>query len=165
MLKCHELMGFMPPTLAQEIIDYLYSNEKAAYQLILSAVAGANRVRPLFLQRKPRAQRHAEMLNALTRPRMEEAAATLLREWLLKAEKGMLIEFLNDLGIEHEDGVVEEFPDEVDEDRLNQAIETLLSKHSPEKVCIYLNTVRATSGVNWKNLDALLENDPRLQIA
>lgn len=165
MLKCHELIGFMPPNLAQEIIEYLFANEKEAYQLILSAVATANRVRPVFLQRQPRVQRHADMLNALSRPRMEEASATLLREWLLKAEKAMLIEFLDDLGIVHEDGVVEEFPETVDDERLAKAIEHLLAQHPPEKVCIYLNTVRATSGVDWKNLEESLQNDPRLQIA
>ncbi|MCP5518561.1 MAG: hypothetical protein H7A45_15025 [Verrucomicrobiales bacterium] len=165
MLKCHELIGFMPSGLAQEIVDYLFANERPAYQVILAAVAEANRVRPVFLQRKPRAKRHADMLNTLSRPRMEEAAATLLREWLLKAEKAMLIEFLNDLGIEHEDGVVEEFPDQIDDAKLAEAVDHLLAKHPPEKVCIYLNTVRSTSGVQWKNLDDLLANDERLQIA
>ena len=165
MLKCHELIGFMPPALAGEIVEYLYENEKPAYQVVLAAVAEANRVRPVFLQRKPRAKRHVDMLNSLSRPRMEEAAATLLREWLVKAEKAMLIEFLDDLGIEHEDGIVEEFPEEVDDEKLKEAVERLLSKHSPEKVCVYLNTVRSTSGVQWKNLDNLLADDERLQIA
>jgi hypothetical protein len=165
MLKCHELIGFMPAPLAQEIIEYLFTQEKAAYQAILGAVAEALRVRPVFLQRKPRAQRHADMLGVLSRPRMEEASAMLLREWLLKAEKQMLIDFLNDLDIEHEDGVVEEFPDEMDPDKLKQAVENLLGKHTPGKVSVYLNTLRSTSGIEWKSLDQLLSEDERLQIA
>ncbi|MCP5521728.1 MAG: hypothetical protein H7A46_09285 [Verrucomicrobiales bacterium] len=155
----------MPAPLAQEIVEYLFTQEKAAYQAILGAVAESLRVRPIFLQRKPRVQRHADMLGVLSRPRMEEAAAMLLREWLLKAEKGMLIEFLGDLGVENEDGVVEEFPDEMDPDKLKQAVENLLAKHTPEKVCVYLNTLRSTSGIEWKSLDDLLANDARLQIA
>jgi hypothetical protein len=77
----------------------------------------------------------------------------------------MLVEFLDDLGIEHDKGIVEEFPEQVDNERLKQAVENLLAKHSPEKVCIYLNTVRATSGIDWPNLDAMLDSDERLQIA
>lgn len=165
MLKCHELIGFMPAPLAQEIIQYLFTEQKEAYKAILAAVAEAMRVRPVFLQRKPRVQRHAEMINMLSRPRMEEAAAALLREWLLKAEKGMLIDFLNDLGIEHEEGIVEEFPAEVDEQKLKQAVDNLLAKHPAQKVSVYLNTLRSTSGVEWPVLDEMLANDPRLQIA
>lgn len=165
MLKCHELIGFMPASLAQEIVDYLFTQERAAYQAILGAVAESMRVRPVFLQRKPRVQRHTDMLGVLSRPRMEEAAAMLLREWLLKAEKQMLIDFLGDLGIEHEDGVVEEFPDEMDPEKLKEAVENLLKKHSPGKVCVYLNTLRSTSGIEWKSLDDLLTEDDRLQIA
>jgi hypothetical protein len=165
MLKCHELIGFMPPALAQEIVEFLFTRERPVYQVILAAVAEANRVRPVFFQRKPRAQRHADMLSALSRPRMEEAAATMLREWLLKAEQSMLVQFLEDLGIEHEKGIVEEFPETVDDERLKQAVENLLAKYPPEKVSIYLNTVRATSGIEWPNLDEMLDNDERLQIA
>lgn len=165
MLKCHELIGFMPAPLAQEIIEYLFTQEKAAYAAILSAVAEVMRVRPVFLQRKPRFQRHADMVGVLSRPRMEEASAMLLREWLLKAEKQMLIDFLGDLGVENEDGVVEEFPDEMDPEKLKHAVENLLEKHTPQKVCVYLNTLRSTSGIEWKSLDDLLAKDARLQIA
>ena len=165
MLKCYELLGFMPAALSQEILEFAYSSDKALYRGVLAAVAEANRVRPVFLERKPRAQRHVEMISTLGRPRMEEAAATLLRGWLLQAENAMLIEFLDALGIPHEKGVVEDFPPTVEEEKLKAAVEALLAKHPKEKVALYLNTIHATSGVDWKNLEDLLQNDPRLQIA
>ncbi|MCD6338131.1 MAG: hypothetical protein J7M29_01955 [Verrucomicrobia bacterium] len=165
MLKCHELIGFMPQELANEIVQFLFASDKPTYRAALAAVAEANRVRPVFLERKPRVQRHAEMLSALSRPRMEEAAATVLREWLLKAEKPMIIDFLDTLGISHEDGLVEEFPEEVDEGKLQEAVDKLLAKYPPIKVSVYLNTMMATSGVGWKKLGELVDSDERLQIA
>ena len=165
MLKCYELLGFMPAALSLEILEFAYSSDKPLYRSVLAAVAEANRVRPVFLERKPRAQRHAEMISTLGRPRMEEAAATLLRGWLLQAENAMLIEFLDALGIPHEKGVVEDFPPTVEDEKLKAAVEGLLAKHPKEKVALYLNTIHATSGVDWKNLEDLLQNDPRLQIA
>ena len=165
MLKCYELLGFMPATLAQEILEYAYSSDKPLYRGVLAAVAEANRVRPVFLERKPRVQRHAEMISALGRPRMEEAAAMLLRGWLLKAENAMLVEFLDALGIVHDQGVVEDFPASIEDEKLKAAVEGLLAKHPKERVTLYLNTVQATGGVTWNNLEELLQNDPRLQIA
>ncbi len=165
MLKCYELLGFMPASLAQEILEFAYSSDKPLYRSVLAAVAESNRVRPVFLERKPRVQRHGDMISALGRPRMEDAAATLLRGWLLKAENAMLVEFLDALTIPHEKGVVEDFPATVDDEKLKAAVECLLSKHPQEKVTLYLNTIHATSGVTWPNLEAILQNDPRLQIA
>jgi len=165
MLKCHELLGFVSPDLTREILEYAYREEKPLYRAILAAVAEANRVRPIFYEKKPRAQRHADMLNALTRPRMEEAAANLLRGWLLKAEIPLIGTFLDSIGVKHEQGVVEDFPATLDDSRLNAAVDTLLAAHPREKVILYFNVLHATSGVVWPNLDALLNQDARLQLA
>ncbi|HNQ90412.1 MAG TPA: hypothetical protein PKM73_17495 [Verrucomicrobiota bacterium] len=164
MLKCHELLGFVSPALAQEILEYTFVTDKPVYRTVLAAVAESNRVRPVFLERKPRTVRHTEMLSALTRPRLEEAAANLIRTWLLKAQTPMLTDFLDCLGIQHDKGAVEEFPPAVEDAKLQAAVDLLLSKHPAEKVIIYLNTVRATAGVDWQNLEDLLQKDPRLQL-
>lgn len=164
MLKCHELLGFVTPALAQEVIEYAYASDKPVYRAVLAAVAEANRVRPVFLEKKPRVQRHAEMVGALSRPRLEDAAASLLRGWLLKAETAILTDFLDALGVAHEKGVVEDFPQTVEDAKLKAAVDLLLSKHPAEKVIVYLNTVQSTGGVNWENLEQMLRNDTRLQL-
>ena len=164
-LKCYELMGFMSPELAQEIVEYVFANEKDTYRAVLAAVAEAHRVRPMFLERRPRKLRHAQMIATLSRPRLEEGAATLMRSWLLGAESGMIAQFLDTLEIPHKDGVVEDFPEEVPDEKLNQAIDTLLEKYTPERVVVYLNTVRATGGVEWPNLEKRFREDERLQLA
>lgn len=165
MLKCYELVGFMPAELAQEILETTYRDDKPLYRAVLAAVAQALRVRPVFLEKKPRRQRHGEMINMLGRPRMEETAASLLRGWLVKSQTALLSDFLDALGIPHQQGVVEEFPATVPDDKLDAAIEGLLARHPREKVALYLNAIQATSGVNWPNLSQRLQNDPRLQIA
>jgi hypothetical protein len=165
MLKCYELVGFMPAPLSQEILEFAYTADKALYRAVLAAVAESNHVRPAFLERKPRPQRHAEMISALGRPRMDEAAASLLRGWLVKSQTALLTDFLDALGIPHDNGVVEEFPANVDDAKLKAAVDGLLAKHPTDRVAVYLNAINATSGVQWPHLEALLHSDPRLQIA
>lgn len=164
MLKCYELLGFISPTLALEIVEQTFGADKPLYRAVLTAVAEAGRVRPAFLEKKPRAQRHQEMIAALSRPRMEEAAANLLRGWLLKSETALITDFLDALGIAHEKGVVNDFPPTLDDAKLEQAIDLLLSKYPAEKVIVYLHTVKTTGGVEWANLEKRLEEDPRLQL-
>ena len=55
MLTSHELFGFMSPALANEIVAFTHESEKPAYKATLAAVAQARHVRPVFLERQPRA--------------------------------------------------------------------------------------------------------------
>lgn len=164
MLSSHEIIGFMSPSVGTEILGWAYADEKPVYKATLSAVADARKVRTVFLQRQPRPQRHAGMLDTLSKPRMEMAASTLLRTWLLKGKKQLLVDFLNALGIEHEDGVVDDLPESVDEATLKGAVDQVLEGHPHEMVAIYLNAFNGMNETNWPALNAMLESEARLQL-
>jgi hypothetical protein len=164
MLTSHELLGFMSPGLANEIITFAYESDKPTYKATLAAVATARHVRPVFLEHQPRTQRHAAMIGTLARPALDLAAGTLIRAWLVKKQNPMLVDFLNALGIEHKDGVVEGLPESMDDFKLKSAVDTLLAKHPPEAVAVYLNAFNDMNEANWVNLKTMLESDPRLQL-
>jgi hypothetical protein len=164
MMSLNEIIGFMSPALAGEIMDDVFANDKPLYKAISAEVANALKLRPAFFEKKPRADRNKVILDMLTRPRMQNAAATLLRGWLLKSETGLLTDFLDALQIKHEKGVVEDFPDKVDDAKLNSAVDKLLEKHPTEKVIVYLNSFNAMNDANWENLGKRLQEDKRLQL-
>ena len=164
MLTSHELFGFMSPALANEIIAFTHESDKPTYKATLAAVAQARHVRPVFLERQPRPQQHAEVIAALARPALETAAGGLLRIWLVKKQKPMLVDFLNALGVKNEDGVVDDLPATMDDEKLKPAIETLLGKYPHEAVAVYLNAFNDMNEASWTNLKTLLENDTRLQL-
>ena len=164
MLKSHELLGFMSPTLANEILAFTFEEEKPTYRAVLQAVAEARHVRLVFLERQARTQRNATILTTLTRPNLDVAASTLLRTWLVKKQSAMLVDFLNALGIANEKGVVEDLPAAVDDAKLRAAVDILLGKYASEAVAVYLNAFNDMNEANWPNLKTLLENEPRLQL-
>lgn len=163
MLKSHELLGFMSPSLANDILSFIFESDKPAYKATLAAVAQARHVRPVFLERQPRAERHATMLTVLSKPSLDTAAAAFIRAWLVKKQQAMLVDYLNALGIPHEDGVVEDLPGEMDDAKLQAAIELLLGKYPHEVVAVYLNAFNDMNAAGWPNLKTALETDPRLQ--
>ena len=130
----------------------------------MSAVAQARHLRPVFLERQPKTQRHATMLATLARPGMEEAAGNLLRTWLVKRHKSLLVDFLNALGIENSEGVVEDLPPSMDDAKLQAAVEGLLAKYPAETVAVYLHAFNEMNQTNWANLAKMLEADNRLQL-
>jgi hypothetical protein len=164
MLTSHELFGFMSPALANEILSFTFETDKPAYKATLAAVAQAKHVRTVFLERQPRDARHASMLTALSKPNLEAAAGALLRVWLVKKQSAMLIDFLNALGLPHENGAVDDLPASMDDAKLKPAIETLLGKYPHEAVAVYLNAFNEMNTANWANLQATLESDTRLQL-
>ena len=164
MLTSHELLGFMSPALALEILSYAHESDKPLYRAALTAVAEARKLRPVFLERQPRAQRHATMLATLSRPALELFTGNLIRNWLLKKHRTMLVDFLDALAVPHKEGVVDELPKTIEDAKLRAAVDSLLAKYPPEAVAVYLNAFNDMNEVEWPNLKAMLDSDPRLQL-
>lgn len=163
-MTLNEIIGFISPELANEILDDTFKEDKPVYKAISAEVAAALKVRSIFFEQKSRNERNKIILDMLTRPRMQASAATLLRGWLVKTESGMLADFLETLGIEHKNGVVEDFPDTVDETKVNAAVDKLLEKYPHEKVLVYLNSFSAMNDAPWVSLTKRLAEDKRLQL-
>lgn len=164
MLAAHEIFAFMSPPLALQIIEQAHEHDRDGYRNLVKAVAEFRRVRPLFLERQPRAERHKHVAESLARAKLELQAIGLLQSWLLKAQSAMLADFLNALEIKHENGAVDSLPESAEDAKLNPAIEALLAKYPRETVAVYLRAFNDLSHADWKNLAALLDNDPRLQL-
>src|SRR5919198_2329818 len=114
-MTSHDLFAAMPAALANRILEEMLAEDKPFYRGLLDTVAQARKVRVVYLERQPRAERHQLMAATLARTTMELTASNLLRTWFLKKQNGLLTDFLEGLGIKHEKGVVEDLPEKVDD--------------------------------------------------
>jgi hypothetical protein len=160
----HELMATISPALSTEIFEYTHANDKQLYHGAVDVVAQIRKVRPIYLERQPRTERYATMRAVLARPNASLAADNLIRNWLLKKHTTLLVDFLDGLKIKHDKGVVETIPPSVDDAALKQAIDALLAKYPAEVVALYLHAFNEMDEARWKNLDELLQTDPRLKL-
>jgi len=163
MLTSHELFGFMSPPLAVRIIEFAHDDNKELYRTVLATVAESRKLRPAFFERTPRPARHATMAATLSKPRLELMAASLLRDWLMKHETPMLADFLDNLGVAHKNGAVDELPATMEDAKLQAAADKILAKYPAEEVAVYLNAFYTMNDVRWPNLESMLKSDPRLQ--
>jgi len=95
---------------------------------------------------------------------MELASGSLIRHWLVKKQNAMLVQYLDALGIAHKEGVVDDLPKTMDDEKLKAAIEGLLAKFPHEAVAVYLLAFNDMNEANWPNLKTMLETDTRLQL-
>ena len=163
MLPFHELIGFMSPKMANRILEDTQANNREVYRALVASMAQAQKMRPVFIGRQPKERRHKSFVQMLSRAGSEEHAGNLIRGWLFKEHKDVLTGFLGKLGIEHEEGMVDDLPESISDDALNAAVDLLIEKYDRELVAVYLTAFNASNENRWGNLDALLAEDERLQ--
>jgi hypothetical protein len=163
-MTASQLIAEISPALAARILEEVHTTDKELYRVALSATAQAKKVRPVFLERQPRADRHRSMAATLSRPELDTIAGNVISGWLVKNQSAMLADFLDALKIKHEKGVVEDLPKAVDDAALNAAVNRLLEKNPPEIVGLYLRAFNDMNEANWPNLKKLFDEDERLML-
>src|SRR5580704_10116381 len=106
------------------------------------------------------------MKDVLGRKINEAVAAHLLQIWLVGAHAKLLCDFLDGLGIKHdENGTIDALPPAPTKEALLAAVDPLFEKHDPAVVTVYLHAFQALDENGWPTLAELLTEDPRLQIS
>ena len=166
MYKAHEIISRLSPALADQLFAYLQKNEKKLYQATIDTLAKQRKFRPVFIEQKPPAQRHAWMKEALGRAANESVSAHLLQIWFVSAHSKLLCDFLDALGIPHdENGTVEQTPPAPEKEALRNAIDAVMEKHDPGLVAVYMHAFQALDDSGgWLSLEEILREDERLKL-
>jgi hypothetical protein len=166
MLNPHEIFARMPLATAAQLFSFLQEREKPLYKATIDSLAKQRKLRPVFVERKPRDERYQWLRDTLGKKAGAAISAHLLQIWLVGAHKDILCDFLDALGIEHdENGTIDNLPPSPDKATLQKAIDSLLEKHDPAVVSVYLHAFQALDDTGgWAPLDELLAEDSRLQL-
>jgi hypothetical protein len=157
-LTIQGIWGGMSDELAATVLSQVRSDSADLYREALATAAGALRMRPQALRQQPAVRQAAAIRRALTQVGREELGARLLVVWLTKQQQPMLVQFLDELGIAHEEGTIkDELGPEPDEATLSAAIEHLRASFPPEHVRIYLQAFAITTAYDWERLPALID--------
>ncbi len=159
-----QIFSAISPSLGSQILEDLYSSDRKVYKLALNAAAQAKKLRPVFLERQARPERHRVIVSALSRPDQALVAGNLLSGWLVQHQVALLTDFLNALGITHEKGVVQDLPETVEDAKIDATLEQLLARYPAEVVSVYLNAFYTMNEANWPHLELVLKTDPRLTL-
>jgi hypothetical protein len=155
----------MPESTFSLMLADIFENEKPLYKNLIENLAKQRKLRPIFVERKPRAERFAWIKDALGRKQNEPVAANLLQIWLVQRHSQMLCDFLDSLGIKHDDnGTVDQIPPQPERAALDAAVSALLEKHEPSIVAVYLHAFQALDETGWPLLNEIIAADSRLHL-
>lgn len=165
MLKPHEIFARMSPEVAVQLFNFLIEKEKPLYKATLDSLATQRKLRAIYLERKPKAERHVWVQENLGRKQSEPIAAHLLQIWLVGAHSKLLCDFLDGFGIAHdENGTIDNLPPAPAKEDVIRVIETLRAAHDPTVVTVYLHAFQALDEVGWPTLAEVLAEDERLHL-
>jgi hypothetical protein len=166
MLFPHELYQKMSPEVAAAGLAYLRKEDRETYKTGLSSLAIQRKLRPAFIQKRSGERQIEWMVDMLKMKTSVAVGEHMLQTWLMKEHTDMLVMFLDKLEVDHDgEGSVEgELPAELEEDKLNGAIDLILGRKDSEVVAIYLHMFKLQRPVEWDNLGKLLTDDKRLAL-
>jgi hypothetical protein len=164
-MTSYEIFGHCSSQLANEIFAYLQEKEKPVYRAVIENLANQRKLRPVFIERKPKSERHIWLQQALARKPADDLATQVLQIWLLGAQQPLICQFLDALEIKHDGkGVVEQLPPEPEPEKLRAAVDLVLEHYPPEVVTIYLCLFLMMDDAGWKKLREMIESDERLKL-
>jgi hypothetical protein len=158
-MRPYQLFAAMSPEQARGLLGALQEKAPLAWAQALGLTAGALKARPVFLQRQP-ADRRAELVRkALARVSADPIAEEMLAVYFIECRKDLLVDWLDRLGVEHEDGTLAGEPAEPSEKKLREAVEGFRKQASADDGAdreLLLRAFAAQSSIDWPKLDALL---------
>jgi hypothetical protein len=156
-ITIRSIWGGMSDEAAASVLGDVKRESPEMYREAVNAAAGSLKLRPQVLRQQPASRQTATIRRALTQVNQQDLGAHLLIEWLTKCQKPMLCQFLDDLGISHEDGTVKENAGtEPDAERLSMSIDHLKENFPPEHVRIYLSAFSVITADDWEKLPDLI---------
>lgn len=165
-MNASEIFPRLPTETADRIFSDLLAADKAGYRTVMHTLATRRKLRPVYLERKSRPDRHAWMAEDLGRMSNYDMAENVLHSWLLLRHRKMICAFLDSLQIPHDgEGMLETLPSEPDVDKIQAAINTLFTSYDPSACAIYLHVFNAMDIAGWKTLDTIFSEDARFHFS
>ena len=165
MYSTHEIFAKMPASASAHFFTHLGEKEKPLMKATIETLCKQRKLRPVFVERKPKTERFAWLQDALGRKQNEDVAAHLLQVWLVGAQSALLCDFLDGLGVAHDEhGTIEELPPAPEKAKVAEVVTNLFAKYDPGIVAVYLHAFQATDDKGWSTLEELLAEDPRLKL-
>ena len=156
-MRSYQVFAAMPPERALAMLRALSEKSPQMFRQTVDAAALATRTRPVYLRRQPFEKRSEAVRRALSRVAANALADELLAVYFLECRKPLLTEWLDRVGVAHDEGTLEETtPAQPAEARLREAVEAFRSKRKDPDRALLLSAFAAQEAVDWPALDALL---------
>lgn len=157
-MRPNQIFAAMSPEKCGQIMEKISEQSPEAVKQTVAAAAIALKFRPQFLLKQPLAMRVSSVRRALSRTSSNALAEELLAVYFLKCRLDLLGEWLDLLGLEHEEGILKaEVLTSPAESELKEKVAKFRAASADEDRELLLQAFAAQTAINWPALDELIE--------
>jgi len=157
-MRPHEIFAAMSPEHAEAFFGRLAGESPAMFSQAVQAAAVALKSRPRFLMKQPLPKRVAAVRRALSRVAAGPVAEEVLAVYFLDCRNDMLVEWLDAIGLDHEEGVLKaDAPPSPDAATLDKAVGEFRGRDDDPDRLLLLRAFAAQGAIEWPALDALID--------
>ena len=157
-MRSYQVFASMSPERAVAMMKTLKQEAPGMFRQAVDAAAIAIKARPVYMRNQPFEKRAEAVRRTLARVVANPVADELLAVYFLECRKPLLIEWLDGVGLAHDDGTLEEdAPEQPDAKVLSAAVEAFLAKDDDPDRELLLRAFAAQAAIEWPLLDARFE--------
>jgi hypothetical protein len=154
-MRAYQVFAGMDPERAIEVLNTLREASPAVYTQAVAAASVAMKARPQFLMKQPPDKRAQLVRRALARVAASDLAEEVLAAYFLEARRELLVEWLDAVGVDHEEGALKvEQPECPPREKLDVAVSTFLSGDNVADRELLLRAFAAQGAIDWPDLEA-----------
>lgn len=158
-MRSYQVFAAMAPERAIEVMRGLSKQSPAMFRQAVDAAAAAIKARPVYMRRQPFEKRAEAVRRALSRVVANPVAEELLAVYFLECRKDLLVEWLDLVGLAHDEGTLEEDPAQPPEADVLAAVDKYLHADDDPDRELLLRAFAAQEAVQWPVLDARLTGE------
>lgn len=160
-MKAYQVFARMTPERTEALLEGLREGAPVIYTQALAAASAWLRARPKFVLKQSAEKRAKLVRQALARVSTSLVAEEVLAAYFLQVKKPLLVEWLDAIGLEHEEGGLKaDAPPEPARDVLEKAIASFRKADDHADRELLLEAFAAQSAIDWPTLEALIEASP-----
>jgi hypothetical protein len=157
-MRSYQVFAAMAPERAVAMMKTLKEKAPGMFRQAVDAAAMSIKARPVYMRRQPFEKRAEAVRRACSRVVANPVADELLAVYFLECRKELLVEWLDGVGLAHDDGTLEEEePAQPEPAALDAAAEAFLAKDDDPDRDLLLRAFAAQAAVEWPHLDARFE--------
>jgi len=159
-MRSYQVFAAMAPERAVAMMRVLSKEAPAMFRQAADAAAISIKARPVYMRRQPFEKRAEAVRRSLSRVVANPVADELLAVYFLECRKELLLQWLDRIGLAHDDGALEDdAPEQPSPDQLSKAIDEFLAVDDDEDRDLLLRAFAAQDAVDWPALDARLAGE------
>ena len=140
-MRSYHVFASMSAERAAQMLKPLAQKAPAVFAQAVAVASAALKARPVYLLRQPFAKRAEAVRRALSRVASDPVASEVLAVYFLECRSELLVEWLDTVGLEHEEGTLK---DAVKKANVEQSGSFTFSDVSPGSYFIYYRQILLT---------------------